>query len=312
MSAIGVITNPKSRQNRRDPVLARRLAYVLGDPDQLAAPTDLESLQSVVARFRERGVEVVAINGGDGSVHTVLTALAREWGDAPLPKIALLRGGTMNTLAHGLGITGSPEQLLGELVAAWHARQPLAYAERTALRVDGEQIGFLFGNGLIARFLEAWYADPEPSPASAVWLLARAVLSAMVQGPLIRELMRPWEGSVEVDGVDWPCRAYLTVAAGGVDDIGVGFRPFFRCLDHPGQMHALGLTCSPWAVSRELWRIWRAKPMKYAERHEAVARRLVLRSSVPIAYMVDGDFHQAGAELVVETGPRVQFWLPGR
>ncbi len=312
MSGIGVITNPKSRLNRKNPVLSRKLAYVLGDPEDLAAPPDLDALQAVAERFHARGVGVVAINGGDGSVHTVLTALVRAWGEEPLPTIALLRGGTMNTLAHGLGIRGTPESLLGELVAAWHDGRPLAVAERTALRVDGDQIGFLFGNGLIAQFLEAWYASPEPTPGSAVWLLVRAVLSAMVNGPLIQRLMRPWPGTVEADGEAWASTSYLTVTAGGVDDIGVGFRPFYRCLAHPGHMHALGITATPWAVSRELWRIWRAMPMRHAERHEALAKRLVLRGETPISYMIDGDFHRAGTELVVEAGPRVRFWLPGR
>jgi len=263
-------------------------------------------------RFRDRGVDVLAINGGDGTAHVVLTALMRAYGADPLPRIALLRGGTMNTVASGIGVRGSPASLLGALVARYHAGAPIPEVERNLLCVPGEtpQYGFLFGNGLISNFLEVYYEGAEPSPVKAAWILARAAWSALTGGPLLARLMRPIDIEVEVDGVTWPRAAYLSIGAGTVDDIGLRFRPFALAPTHPGHVHAVAFGCTPAALVGELGRIWLARPMKAAGIRSVVTPRIVMRAETPIAYMVDGDFHTGASTLTVEAGPRVRLLLP--
>lgn len=131
MSGIGVVTNPRSGKNRRNPGLVRQLAYVLGDRGELQQPGDLDDLARVAQGFRERAIDVLCINGGDGTIHKVLTALVRVYGTDPLPIVALLRGGTMNTTARNLGLRGRAEDLLGTVVSRYHAGDPLALVERT-------------------------------------------------------------------------------------------------------------------------------------------------------------------------------------
>lgn len=311
MPGIAVVTNPRSRQNRRDPGIAGQLAYTLGARGQVAAPRDRAELVEVASRFRDADVDVLAINGGDGTAHVVLTAFLAAYGDRPLPPVALLRGGTMNTVASGLGIRGTAATLLESLVRRYHQAEPFPTAERHLLVVDGDvpQAGFLFGTGLLANFLEAYYEGSEPSPAKAAALLAKAAISACVDGAFIRRIMRPTEVEVEVDGTRWDANRFLSVCAGTVDDIGLGFRPFYESLRHPGRMHALGLHCTPLDVVRALPRIWRALPIGHPDVDSAVAVRLRLRSARPIAFMIDGDFHQGGAEVEVRVGPAVRFIL---
>lgn len=312
MGGIGVITNPRSRQNLRNPSIADRLGYILGEKGVLEKPTDLPELHAVARQFREREIDVVCINGGDGTMHKALTAMVGAYGGAPLPKVAILRTGTMNTIARGVGVRGSAAQILEHVVARYHADEPLATARRWLLAVDGTQYGFLFGNGLIARFLEEYYEGTDPTPAKAVWLLVRACLSAAVGGPLIRRLLAPYVGTATIDGREWRCDRWMTVAAGTSDDIGVGFRPFYRCLTHPGRMHAIGVgTLNAMALVRELPRVYTARPMAGDDMYADVGTRLVLRSAEPIAYMLDGDFHRGGTEVVVTIGPPVDFVLPG-
>src|SRR5262245_51132066 len=62
--------------------------------------------------------DVLGIVGGDGTVSAVLGAFDRP--ERPLPRLALLRGGTMNTVARGLGVpaldpTGLLRALLDDL-----------------------------------------------------------------------------------------------------------------------------------------------------------------------------------------------------
>lgn len=309
MGGIGVVTNPRSRRNKRNPGLQHQLAYVLGEQGALAAPMDLGALESSVEHFREREIDVLAINGGDGTNHVVLSAFLRVYGDKPLPKVALLRGGTMNTVASGLGIRGQPSELLGRLVSAYHSGEPMALVERNLLVVD-DQAGFLFGNGILSHFLEAYYEAAEPTPASALGVLIHTVASALVGGKFAQRMVRPIQAEVTAGHRRWTSHSWLTVAAGTVDDIGFGFRPFFRAVDHPGYMHALGMFCDASAVVGQLWNVWRGKPLDHPQMVDGVTDRLVIESDQALPFMIDGDFHQGGQRLEVRTGPRVQFILP--
>ncbi len=310
MAGIGVITNPFSRQNLKNPRLARQLGYILGEKGPLAQPTNHADLAATALRFRDHEIDLLCVNGGDGTLHTALTAMVKAYGGRPLPKIVILRGGTMNTVAHGLGIRGTPAEILDYVVSRYHADEPMPMVRRWLIDVDGEQFGFLFGNGLIAKFLEVYYEGREPSPTKALWVLTRVALSALVNGALIQRLMAPWRGEVTVDGVAWPARPWLTVAAGTVDDIGLGFRPFYLAPRHPGQMHALGCSATPWDIVKELPRIFRARPPASSEFLHQVGSELVLRSEAPIHYMLDGDFHRGGQTLTLRIGPPVDLVVP--
>jgi len=305
MSGVALLSNAASRRNRRDPSLHKALAERIGAAERCFTPASTADLARTARALRELDPGVLCVNGGDGTLHTLLTALAPLYGDAPLPAIQLLRGGTMNTIAHGIGLFGTPLQLLDGVLTRGGA--PLTTVDRSTVRVDGAQIGFLFGNGIVARFLEAYYAGGDPSPATAVALLAKGIASAALGTTFFRELSRPWEGEVEADGEAWGRGPWLSVAAGTVDDIGISFRPFYLAPSSPGRMHAIGLGQSGAALVRELHRMYRARPLRHPATKDQVVERLVLRSDTPIDYMVDGDFHRGGTELLVEIGPTVRF-----
>jgi diacylglycerol kinase family enzyme len=313
MSGIAVVSNPRSRQNRKNPALSGQMSFMLGTRGKVAQPQSREDLVEQARRFRDEGVDIVAVNGGDGTLHVVLTAFLEAYGDTPLPPVAILRGGTMNTIARGLGVRGTPESLLSALLLRYHTDQPMPWTERSILRIEGgekPEYGFLFGNGLLGNFLREHYAAPNPSPFTAALLLTRAVCSAAVNGPLIQRLSAPTECEVEVDGGRWPAQRFLTVTMGTVDDIGFGFRPFYEALRHPGRMHALGFACDALGVVKCLPRIRLAQPIRSPDVYSAVPERVVLRSPAPMPFMVDGDFHPAGQTLTVTVGPRIRFLLP--
>src|SRR5215471_13326780 len=101
---IGLITNPRSRVNLRDPGRPRRLSYLIGSHGQAEATRTLDDLYRVCEEFRKERIDVLGISGGDGTLHHTLTAMIRTYGsDQSLPPIAILRGGTMNTIARSFG-----------------------------------------------------------------------------------------------------------------------------------------------------------------------------------------------------------------
>lgn len=309
MSGIGVITNPRSRANLRNPHLSRKLGYILGERGEVAAPDSLDALEDTARMFRERQIDVLCVNGGDGTLHKAMTAMVRAYGDDPLPPVTLLRGGTMNTIARSLGVFGTPAQILDAVVTAYHDDVPLPSSRRWLLEVNGSY-GFLFGTGVMARYLEAYYEGSDPSPRKAAWVLLKAVVSACVGGAFAARLVEPEPLEVLADGVAWSPKAFRSVGAGTVADVGLGFRPFFKAPTHPGHLHALGVATSPLGIVRALPYIWRASYPSDPDIVEQVARELVLRGEEPVKYMLDGDFFPGSELVTLRTGPPVDFLCP--
>ena len=96
MSGIGIITNPHSKQNKRNPSRSQLLSYILGKQGQMEVTQSLDDLAQVAEKFKKNEIEILAINGGDGTISQTLTAFHKVYGDTKLPKIAILPGGTMN------------------------------------------------------------------------------------------------------------------------------------------------------------------------------------------------------------------------
>jgi diacylglycerol kinase family enzyme len=314
MSGIGVVFNPRSRRNVRDPRAARRLADALGDHGVVREARSRDELQRIAEDFKALSIDVLGISGGDGTNHVTITGFLDVYGARTLPQLALLRGGTMNTVANSVGVRrGAPEGLLGRLIRAYaqQAVRPLANVERRVMRVRGgrdHHYGFTFGTGVVYGFLAEYYSGGEPSPLVAAKTLARGIGSTLVQGEMIKRMARPFRGSVELEGGEvWPERDYLAVAAGTIDHIGLNFRPFYRYGERDEAFHALGIHASPLQFVGELPRIWRAEPMHDGRTYEACERKMIVRSADgTMNYMIDGDLHTTEGEVEVSVGPRVK------
>jgi diacylglycerol kinase (ATP) len=311
MSGIGVVHNPRSRKNLRDPGAADRLARQLGDQGVVREVRSIDELYRAAEDFKRLEIDVLGISGGDGTNHVTITGFLDVYAGMALPHIAFLRGGTMNTVANSVGVPrGKPEGLLGRLLRGYATRAslPLAGVERHVMRI-GEHCGFLFGTGVVYGFLAEYYgADPVPSPLVAAKTLLRGAASAMVRGEMIRRMAEPFRGWVELPGgTRWEERDYLAVAAGTIDQIGLNFRPFRRYAERPNTFHILGIYATPPQFVAQLPRIWRAEPMRPGRTHEATAARaLVHASSGTMRYMIDGDLHEKKGPLEIAVGPKVK------
>ena len=94
----------------------------------------------------------------------------------------------MNVVATSLGIRERPRRFLTAIVEADRAGQPLETIRRRCLRI-GDQLGFLFGNGLLANFLAEYYAPGEYGPGRAAWLLMRAFGLGALAGPFMQQAL---------------------------------------------------------------------------------------------------------------------------
>ena len=308
MAGIGIVSNPLARRNQRSPEMARRLRTLLDGEGELAVASSRDELALAVERFRSSGIDVLCVNGGDGTGHVVLTEFARAYGAEPLPSVALLRGGAMNTVADAHKLRGSPESILRAVLDRRRSGVPFRTVERDLLSVESDgapaRFGFLFGTGVVVAFLDAYYRTGRPTAAMAAALLVRAVGSALVGGRFAAALKERAFARVTADGEEWPDEPYLTVLAGAVPEIGFGFKPFARCDEQPGFFHAVGVTGSTLQVAAYLPQIWLGRPWKRTLAVDAVTRDLEVEG--PVRFTVDGDLYEARDAVRVRTGPPVR------
>jgi diacylglycerol kinase family enzyme len=313
MGGIGIVNNPRSLRNRRRPALARRLREQLAGDGEVVDASTPEELARAVERFRSARIDLLGVNGGDGTAHHVLTAFARAYGRDPLPTLLLLRGGAMSTVARGSGVRGGPEETLRDTLARLRRGTPLRTVERDLLRVSADggepRYGFIFGTGVIVAFLETFYATGHPTAARAAFLVTRAFFSALANGQLARRLGRRERLRVSTDGDEWPDGSYLALAAGSTPDIGFGFRAFARCDEQPGFFHAVGIVGALPQLALAVPRLRRGKPWRRRLAQDELARRLLVQADRP-RFTVDGDLYAAERSVSIETGPGVEIVVP--
>ncbi len=294
---LALVTNPFARKNRRDPDLRARLLAGLGPGALDLAPEGDDGWHEVARRLLDENIDAVGVSGGDGTMHCLLTALAKRSPDSDWPAIAVLRCGTMNTLAANLGVRGRPEVLAARMRDSHPVEVP-------CLKV-GEHVGFLFGVGLAVSYLQAYYAG-TPGPIGGAWLVARVVAGLPFQTRLVREIVRLQNFRVEVDGQPWQVESWRALGAGTVPSLGLGFQ---TCPNTPtpGRLEAYGFGGVGWSVVRNMHRMRLGLDLIGSNAPQALAQRVVIEADEDMPYMVDGDLFEGGRRLEVTDAGSVRF-----
>ena len=314
MSGIGLVLNPRAKQTAKDPTLGVRLTRILGDAGVVRSPETFEELGEVAEDFKRLGIELVAVAGGDGTNHITISGLVEVYKDAKLPYFALLRGGTMNTVANSFGIpAGRPDTLLRRAMRAYQKRavEPMPFVEPNVLGV-GSRYGFIFGAGAIHGFIAEYNARQDRSPIWAAQVLGKAIASSVIGRGTVSRVAQRWEGSVRFgDGSAFPERGYFTVGASTCGQIGLGFKPFYRSGEMPDRFHMLGIHCNTGSFIRGLPNVLRGISLGGDKTYEKVTDFATLfPKGDTVPYQLDGDIYDHHGPLEVRCGPRVRVVVP--
>jgi diacylglycerol kinase (ATP) len=310
---IDVIVNTTARLYATRPRLVdrlRRACREAGAEARVHGTATLAELDAAVGEIAARGTDLVVLSGGDGTFMAGVTALVRAFGEARLPRLGLLPGGTVATVARNWGMKGEPVALLERLL---RDRDRLRFVARPTLRVAGvgagvaeERIGFIFGTGLVASFFDVYYARGARGHAGAARIVARIFAESFVGGPLARRVLDPLPCTIEVEGRRLGPEAWSLVCAAVVRDLGIHMLVTYRAGEDPARPH---LVASPLA-SRQLGP---RAPLVLAGRSiggrghfDDLVRDFVVRfPGGPGPYVLDGDILRA-EEVRVGAGPVIQ------
>jgi diacylglycerol kinase family enzyme len=279
----------------------------------LSAPADLvvtegpDMVGPALRKLGERGVDTLAVVGGDGSVHVALSALFGAWPTPALPQVAFARGGTINTIASSLGARGGPDVWLSRLLS----RGAREVWTRPALRLradDGEErCGMIYAVGAAARFLEQYYASAARGVWGAAQTLAACMGSVLVNGTLARALFAPFDARVRIDGDHYAERTFTVMAAASVRHVGLGFQPFHSAGLRKNRFHFAMTRDDGRGIALELpWHRAGVPPRRSCLTHASPAQ-VSIEASEPVPYTIDGDLFPSSKTITIEATPPLRF-----
>ncbi len=308
MAGIGIVINPYSRSHRKDPAKAERLGFIVGDKGSCHTTNDLSDVETLAAEFKQRNIEILGISGGDGTIHKTLTTFINVYGKTALPKIALLRGGTMNNLSNCLSVRGAPEKILSNLILKYHEDIPFAETDMDILKINNDY-GFLFGMGLVSRFVDEYngHSNGDPTPWRAFSMLSRAMVSAAINGKHALDLCQRFDATVTVDGIKAPFKNYMMIFAGTMDNLGFHFRPLYRARETAGMFQLVAISTTPRHLLCTFPQAFFGKRSRSEDYVDVVGSKAVLDFGEPTIYTIDGDVPEPAARVEISAGPRLKF-----
>ncbi|MFP4446392.1 MAG: diacylglycerol/lipid kinase family protein [Desulfosudaceae bacterium] len=305
MGGIGVVFNPYAGKNRRHPWLEEKLKAILGDHGLFVRTDNHETLAQAARDFLDKGIDIIAVSGGDGTLHQVLSAVVNQYGERPLPQFGFLRSGTMNTVSNSIKIKGKPTTILTDIVNAYQAGRPLATFDQQLMRVN-DKYGFLTGAGVIASFLQVYYSARKPGPVHAAGMVCRMIISATFRTAYNSRIFYPIRCRLTVDGRRLEPEQILFVLGCTVKELGLGFKPTFRAYDQPGHFHLLAGSMSPANLVPKVPALWLGRDVTHPRLyHNGLTAETVLEPLETIPWMIDGDIYTTDQPLVFSAGPSV-------
>lgn len=309
---------------------------MLGADGHVVAAMTLDELDVATAALAKQRPGVIAVHGGDGTLHKLVTSLGRAFGEQPIPPIAILGGGTMNVVAASLHIRERAIPFVRQLVETARTGAEFQTVRRRCLRISetgalggfleppattplgeaqlrqrADHLGFIFGNGLMANFLGEYYGTGKYGPARAAWLLLRACGSALIGGPFVKKLFKRFEGTLELDGQLLERTSFVGVGAATVREVGLGFKLNHRADDDPERFGFLAIHARPIAIIPDFISVHRGKGVAPSRAMSAVASTLrVTPKGGMMSYTIDGDLYRSEGPLTISLGPPILFVRP--
>jgi len=226
------LVNPHARRLRRGRLAADQVQAILGRTGDVVITKDLDHLRTVLEDELDERLACVVTVGGDGALHWALNfalPLAEARG-LTMPPFLPARSGTIDFVARKVGLEGSPADILARLAAKVRAGDPISTRSLPTARfemdgADGSRTNIIaFASavgGIGVRFFDQYYAHPDPSPATIVAVIVRAVSGVPFGTAHAREMFRPQRARVHIDGVLVPEEVHSGLHVGAIDlDLG--------------------------------------------------------------------------------------------
>ena len=210
---------------------AGRLANLLAQDAVVQTPDESAIRGALDHLLSDRGVNVLAIAGGDGTVHHVINALLKRTEElrsvshreVPLPRVLVLNGGTLNIVGRSLSIHGRPYRTLARFLRYFDGA-PLSRVPSVRLPLlsvgwagGPRRYGFVFGSEVLYHAIDLYmnFGAGYGGLGRFLFEFGRGVTVGSELWRRERWKLGPFEHRLEIDGR--PFDRYCGVMASTVD-----------------------------------------------------------------------------------------------
>lgn len=319
-SRIALIHNSRSRRNTRD-----RDDFIAGARSIFGSlflsPDGRVDLATKVADLAGRNVEVIIINGGDGTVSDVISAILASWPHDRLPALVILPSGNTNLIASDVGCRnrGLPalkallaREKAGTLLADISCRRPVVVSwtgtERTPVA------GMFCGLAAFTRGIELAhspailerYSHDTAVLATIVWAIRRFLNRATRQQWLDGTPM-----TLSVDGGAPDHTPRFLFLCTGLHRLSRGVWPFWQGHEPRGGLAYLDILGNPPSLARALFCVLRGRVPKHLRASGAYRSGLAAEIDIETRdrLVMDGEELDTGATgcIRLSQGPEIVF-----
>ena len=315
----GLVRNPMSRRNRT----GRGHAWWrdMGHPELIRAePGTPDELLHTLKEFARREVGFLVVDGGDGTVREVLSALPEAYGDHP-PALAVLASGTTNVIAADVGAGRADPATIAMLGRIARSGQRAAKVQRRATVeiswADGSRApisGMFVGAAAFTRATDVSHrlvrqGGVEEGAGVAVTLLSS--MAKTLAGPEKERWLQGDPIGLALDGGEMTTHPRFVVLATTLHKLMLGIWPFWG--EGEGALRYLDVAGSPQRLASALPAVLRGRPRKWmAEEGYVSGRASSLDLTLTEPFVVDGEHFDPGpgGQVRLRTGQSIDFIVP--
>jgi diacylglycerol kinase (ATP) len=307
---IAVLNNLRAGKN--DAEVSRVLSLLRSYPDVLHIETDrARALPEALAEIARHNVNLLVVNGGDGTLQFALTEILSGDEFERIPMIAPLRGGRTNMTALDLKAHRNPVKgLRGLLEDARAGRLAERMVERPVLRIETLkarhlEYGMFVGAGMLHRAIELTHRVFPKGKSQGV--LGAGLVTA---GLCLRVAMNDKNGvltpdkiGILIDGEMVPHGEFYLVMASSLDRLFLRMNPFWG--RESGGVRFTSMASNARALRSAIPGILRGKPKDFVVPANgytsANSEKVELRLNC--GFTVDGEFFEPIPDEVVTITP---------
>lgn len=288
------------------------------NPNRIYSTQTLADLERAAAQIHRDQPDILALAGGDGTLHRAITALlVKRHGQSStkIPEILLLATGTMNNVAATIGATRfSPVALAERVATKLREGLPFDYAHAYPLRVNDEY-GFLYGAGMAVNLLERYYADRSTVGGMRGAVVLAEMFWDELLGLLPRRqpkqlLMKPVRATILLprghDARFADRELHNGIMVGSIDQVGLNCRALPDAMRVPGHFMVRSAQMTFWQVLNNIGRIWVGWSVPDLVL-DATARTTIIEYATPTITQIDGELRPPTMRDVITCGPMLKF-----
>ncbi len=309
---IGLLNN--LRAGRSNPEV-RKILHLLRDYPDVAhiETTSVRAVPEALASLARQDVELLVVNGGDGTLQYTLTQMLTTDDFPSIPMVAPLRGGRTNMSALDIGAHRNPVkglQCLLEDVKAGRIEDRLV--DRPLLRVETMRerslhYGFFFGAGMIHRAIDLTH-NIFPQGRSQGSFGAGIVTAGLILRAIAQRrdgVLLPDKAQIMLDGELIDGGEFTLIIASSLERLFLGFNPFWGDEKAPVRFTSIVSNSKHTALAAP--GILRGKPAAFVKPENGYLSRNVedVELRLEAGFTVDGETVQPrSGEIVRISGDR--------